>query len=132
MAIRHKSASEQSWSIELMHSDGSSHRTVPLSFSVAHGALNPWISDDGETLTVASGGCTEMPSHACADALTLYRVVVATGKATAIASLPSTRNPSMNAMISPDGRSLVIMDEIDSRVEFYEIDFTDALKVAGR
>lgn len=132
MAVRHKSSTDQSWSIELMQSNGSAHRSVPLSFSVAPGPVNPWIADDGSTFIVASGGCVQMPSPTCADALTFYRVVVAMGKATAIASLPSTRNASMNvnAMISPDGRSLVIMDEVESRVDFYEIDFTDALKVA--
>jgi hypothetical protein len=35
-------------------------------------------------------------------------------------------------MISTDGRSLAILDDIESRVDFYEFDFSDLLRVAGR
>jgi hypothetical protein len=132
MTVRRRLPSDESWSIEVMHPDGSAHRSVPVHFQVAQGGLNPWISDDGTELIVASGGCVRMPKYFCRDSLTFYRVGVETGKATLVASFPSKTNPFLNAMISNDGRSLAILDDIETRVDFYELDFSQLLKIAER
>lgn len=131
MAIRRQFPTDRSWSIEVMHPDGWAHRSVPLAFSVASGGLNPWISDDGTQLVSASGGCVESQRHNWPDALTYYRVDVASGKATTIASLPHTTHPA-NGMITNDGRSLAYLHNVETRVDFYEFDFSELLKVAGR
>jgi Tol biopolymer transport system component len=131
MAVRRQSSTDQSWSIELMHSDGTAHRSVPVSFPVTSGAVNPWISDDGSELIVASGGCAPNLSHSCPDTLTYHRVNVATGNATLIASLPHTERPA-NGMIDNGGRWLAYLHDVESRVDFYEFDFSDLLKVSER
>jgi Tol biopolymer transport system component len=128
MAVRRQSANDQSWSIEVMRPDGSAHRSVPLSFRVTSGARNPWIRDDGAELIVASADCAESASLRCRGGATFYRVDVATGKATAIASLPLSRQQLEDAMVSNDGRSLVYLRDIERRVDFYDFDFTELLR----
>ena len=129
MAVRKQSSSDQRWSIEVMRPDGSAHRSVPLSFATLPGGRNPWISDDGTQLIVASPECGENDSRPCANGnAKLYRVDVATGKATSIASVPSGAINGENGMISNDGRSVVFLREIEKRVDFYEIDFSSLLR----
>jgi dipeptidyl aminopeptidase/acylaminoacyl peptidase len=129
MAVRRQSATDQRWSIEVMHPDGSAHRSVPVSFPVVRGGRNPWISDDGSQLIVASADCAENQGHLCPGAVTtVYRVDVATGKAIMVASLTNATGQLEDAMISNDGRSLVYLRDIEKRVEFYELDFSDLLK----
>jgi Tol biopolymer transport system component len=134
MAVRHQSAKDQRWTIELMHPDGSSHRSVPLSFRVSSGGANPWISDDGSQLIVASPECvdgsTRCNQHAAPNrgAAVFYRVDVATGNATAIAPVPGLTRGFEDMMISNDGRSLVYLREVATYVDFYEFDFSDLLK----
>ena len=133
MAVRRQSATDQRWSIEVMHPDGSAHRSVPLSFAVVRGARNPWISDDGNQLLVASADCAENQGRVCPGTVTtLYRVDVATGKTATVASLTNAAGQLEDAMISNDGRSLVYLRDIEKRVEFYELDFSELLKGAGQ
>jgi len=131
MAIRRQSPTDQRWSIEVMHPDGSAHRSVPLSFAPVRGARNPWIRDDGGELIVGSADCTETLAHACPNAVsTLYRVDVATGKATAVAAVTNASRQLEDAMVSNDGRSLIYLRDVEKRVEFYEFDFSELLKSA--
>ena len=127
MAVRHKSASDPSWSIELMHPDGSAHRSVQVPFRVSPGGRNPWIRDDGAELIVASPDCTPGASRPCAVGFTFYRVDVATGKATMMTSVAHTPGASDDFMISDDGRSLVYVREVEKGVDFYDLDFTGML-----
>jgi Tol biopolymer transport system component len=127
MAIRQQSAPDQRWSIELMHPDGSDHRSVPLSFRVYGGGRNPWVRDDGAELIVASPDCAEGGGRLCVGRGTFYRVDVATGKATAIASVPPETRAIDNVMISSDGRSLVYARDVATRVDFYDFDFSALL-----
>lgn len=131
MAVRHQSSTNQSWSIELMHTDGSAHRSVPVSFPVTSGAVNPWIAADGAELIVASGGCPPNLSHICPDTLIYYRVNVASGKSTVVASLPHAGRPA-NGIIANDGHFLAYLQSVEWRVDFYEFDFSDLLKIAQR
>ena len=127
MAVRHQSANDQRWSIELMHTDGTTHRSVPISFRAGAGTRNPWIRDDGAELIVASPDCPEQPKSRCLRGATFYRLDVVTGKATAIASIPSsTRNDDF--MVSNDGKSLVYPREIETWLGFYDFDFSEVLK----
>ena len=133
MAVRRQSTTDQRWSIEVMHPDGSAHRSVPLSFAVVRGARNPWISDDGNQLVVASADCAESQGRVCPGTVTtVYRVDVATGKTTTIASLTNAAGQLEDAMISNDGRSLVYLRDIEKRVEFYELDFSELVKGGGQ
>jgi len=127
MAVRHQSAGDQRWSIELMHPDGSAHRSVPLPFRVSAGGRNPWIRDDGGELIVASPECPSSSDNACPDGATFYRVDVATGSATAIASIPHDLRDVSDVMVSNDGRSLVYLRVIERRVDVYDLDFTTLL-----
>jgi Tol biopolymer transport system component len=131
MAVRHQSSTDQSWSIELMHTDGSAHRSVPVSFPVTSGAVNPWIAPDGAELIVASGGCPPNLSHTCPDTLVYYRVNVASGTSTVVASLPHAERPAYG-MIANDGHSLAYLQSVEWQVDFYEFDFSDLLKLAQR
>ena len=127
MAVRHQSANDQRWSIELMRTDGSTHRSVPMSFRAGAGTRNPWIRDDGAELIVASPDCPEQSKSRCLRGATFYRLDVVTGKATAIASIPSsTRNDDF--MVSNDGKSLVYPREIETWLGFYDFDFSEVLK----
>ena len=131
MAVRHQSSTDQSWSIELMRTDGSQRRSVPVAFPVTSGGFNPWIANDGSEVIVASGGCAPNISHTCPDTLTWYRVNVATGKSAVAATLPHAERPA-NGMITNDGRSLAYVQGVEWRVDFYEFDFSNLLKVAQR
>jgi hypothetical protein len=130
MAVRHQSASDHRWSIEVMHPDGSAHRTIPVSFRVSPGGRNPWIRDDGAELIVASPDCSEGSSLPCAAGFTFYRVDVATGNATMIASIAHAPGALDDFMISTDGRSLVFVRDIEKVLDFYELDFTELLQGA--
>jgi len=127
LAIRRQSASDHRWSIELMHPDGSAHKSVSLSFPIMPGGTNPWIRDDGTELIVASGDCG---NRGCSGGITVYKVDVATGQSTALASIPQT-NVFLNDMeIAADGRSMLYLRDIETRRGFYEFDFTALLKGA--
>jgi Tol biopolymer transport system component len=126
---RHQSALDQRWSIEVMHPDGSARRSVPLSFPVLRGVRNPWVSHDGAQLLVASADCEVTQSRACPGVvITIYRVDVATGKATAVASLSNVAFQLDDAMISNDGRTLAYVREVETRADVYALDFTELLK----
>lgn len=143
MAIRHHSASDTQWSIEVMHADGSAHRSVSLSFPVAPGGQNPWISDDGGELVVAQSGCGSS-TQACQGGLTFHRVKVATGSATVVAKLPRATLAGtpvcglirtnlacwVTPTVSNDGRSLAYSNDIGFRSDFYEVDFSNVLRGA--
>jgi ABC-type cobalamin/Fe3+-siderophores transport system ATPase subunit len=58
-------------------------------------------------------------------------VNVANGKSTVIASLAHGERP-ISGMIANDGRSLAFLQSVEWRVDFYEFDFSDLLKVAQR
>jgi len=78
-------------------------------------------------LIVASPDCPEQPKSRCLRGATFYRLDVVTGKATAIASIPSsTRNDDF--MVSNDGKSLVYPREIETWLGFYDFDFSEVLK----
>jgi hypothetical protein len=126
MAVRHQSASDQRWSIELMHPDGSAHRSVPLTFRTSGGGSNPWIRDDGSELIVATPDCDGSSNRVCQGA-TFYRVDVATGKASAMASIPHGPDALDDMMVSNDGRSFVYLREIEKRVDVYDLDLTPLL-----
>jgi Tol biopolymer transport system component len=124
-----QSAVDQRWSIDVMHPDGSAHRSVPLSFPVLRGVRNPWVSDDGGQLLVASADCEVTQSRACPGVvITIYRVDVATGKATAVASLSNVAFQLDDAMISNDGRTLAYVREVETRADVYALDFAELLK----
>lgn len=127
MAVRHQSASDQKWSIEIMHPDGSAHRTVPVSFRVQAGGRNPWIRSDGAELIVVSPDCAESSRGGCQGGVEFYRVDVASGRATVIKSLPrAIRTDPL--MVSDDGRWLVYPREIETWIGFYDFDFSEILK----
>jgi Tol biopolymer transport system component len=129
MTVRPRSAGDQRFSIDVMHPDGSARRSVPLSFPVLRGVRNPWVSDDGAQLLVASADCEVTQSRACPGVvITIYRVDVATGKATAVASLSNVAFQLDDAMISNDGRTLAYVREVETRVDVYALDFTELLK----
>jgi Tol biopolymer transport system component len=130
MGVRHQSASDQRWSIEMMHPDGSAHRSVPLPFRASHGGRNPWIRDDGAELIVASPDCAERPNNPCPDGVTFYRVEVASGRTTPVASIPSVRSPDP-VLISDDGRSLAYLHDVETRTDVYEVDFTELFAASG-
>ena len=131
MGVRHQSASDQRWSIEVMHPDGSAHRSVPLPFRTAPGGRNPWIRDDGAELIVASPDCAERRNNACPDSVTYYRVAVATGRTTPIASIALDWRAGDPVMISNDGRSLVYQRDVETRTEVHELDFTELFRGFG-
>ena len=91
------------------------------------GGRNPWIRDDGGELIVASPECPSSSDNACPDGATFYRVDVATGSATAIASIPHDPRALIDVMVSNDGRSLVYLRDIERRIDVYDLDFTTLL-----
>jgi len=96
---------------------------------VLRGVRNPWVSDDGAQLLVASADCEVTQSRACPGVdITIYRVDVATGKATAVASLSNYAFQLDDAMISNDGRTLAYVREVETRADVYALDFTELLK----
>src|SRR5690242_2200247 len=111
-----------------MKPDGSARKTIPLSFVVASGGQNPWIRPDGSELIVASTDCAGNQTPACNDGRTFYLGDVATGRATAIATTPKATRQYNDFHISGDGRSLAYVVEIESYVEFLDIDFSEMLK----
>jgi len=124
-----QSVADQRWSIDVMHPDGSARRSVPFSFPVLRAVRNPWVSDDGAQVLVASADCEVTQSHACPGAvITIYRVDVATGKATAVASLSKVGFQLDDAMISNDGRTLAYVGEGEIRADIYVLDYTELLK----
>ena len=119
-----------------MRPDGSARKTIPLSWRTAAGGSNPWISADGSQLIVASVDCPgttgleQRNAFSCPGNVTFYRVDVATGKATAVATAPKAtrRGEVYDAHVSPDGRYLAYVVDLDPYVDFYDFDLTELLK----
>lgn len=126
MAVRHQVGGK--WSIDLMKLDGSAKKTVPVPFVIASGAQNPWIRPDGAELIIASNDCAGNQSAACTAGRTFYRVDVATGKTTKIATTPKAARQYNDYHVSADGRSLAYVVELQPYVDFFDFDFSEMLK----
>ena len=129
MAVRH--LADGKWSIELMKLDGSAKKTLPVPFAVASGGQNPWIRPDGSELIIASNDCAGNQSAACTAGRTFYRVDVATGKTTAIATTPKAAQLYNDYHVSADGRWLAYIVELQPYVDFLDFDFSELLKTPG-
>jgi Tol biopolymer transport system component len=126
MAVRH--LVDGKWSIELMKLDGSAKKTIPVPFAVASGGLNPWIRPDGSELIIASNDCAGIQPAACTAGRTFYRVDVATGRATAVATTPKPARQVNDYHVSADGQSLVYIVDVQPYVDFFDFDFSEMLK----
>jgi Tol biopolymer transport system component len=126
MAVRHQV--DGKWSIELLKLDGSARKTIPAPFTVASGGENPWIRPDGAELIIASNDCGGKQPAACTAGRTFYRVDVATGKTTAIATTPKAPQQYTDYHVSADGRSLAYVVELQPYVDFLDFDFSEMLK----
>jgi hypothetical protein len=91
--------------------------------------MNAWVSDDGSQVVIVSHDCPTSNELRCGtDENAIYRVDIATGKSTPVAVVPRVQRPIGGPWVSPDARTLVYARDIEARVEFYELDYSEVFK----
>lgn len=104
----------------VMRTEGGEPQKLSFGTKIAPGPENPWISPDGSTLVIAL--LTEDGGQA------LYKVDVASGKRTPIATLAKTTRQAIDRAVSPDGRFVVYTEAVSPHVDFYGFDFSSILR----
>ena len=129
MVVRRQSKTDRRWSIEVMHPDGLARHSAQLAFGPAPGLMNAWVSDDGSQVVIVSHDCPASNELRCSsDENAIYRVDIASGKSTPVAVVPRVQRPVAGPWVSPDSRTLVYTRDIEARVEFYEVDYSEVFK----
>jgi Tol biopolymer transport system component len=124
IAIRELGADGQ-WTVHVLSADGATKRSMALPAAPVAGPGNPHVSNDGSEVMFTSQGTPDAKGGA------VYRVAVATGKATRLLTLPARVSQAGQWTVAPDGKSIGFMTTLEPRGTVYEIDLSDLLRKPG-
>ena len=107
---------------EVLRADGSGRRTVTLPFLPAFGQDNPIVLVNGEQLVVRESSAPTRDAG-------IYKVEMASGRATKLFAVPTAERASLVAL-STNGKTLVYLTSAPAAPRLAAIDLADAIRSA--